>query len=345
MKSSRIFQAILAGALLAITNPTPGRADNGTVTPAPPGKLYQVGGHTMHLYATGAGRPGPTVVLEAGSGAFSIDWSLVQNAVAKYAPVCSYDWAGHAWSELGPRPRTMRQAAHDLHALLDRAGIRGPRVMVGHSLGGLLVRIFAAEFPNEVAGMVLVDSSMENSPLFLNGKMAGPWDDAEPRTIPPARERIMDDERALSAPEMDGYRKFREWAGAPKTEAPFDRLPEAIQKLRLWAMSLPQSNVTDFNAYRAEEYLLLFADRVRLGRPLGNKPLVVLTRKTGEAAHMEGQRKLLDLSSNSLFSVSECSIHEIQLAQPDLVVEAVRSVLESIRTGARLQPLRRGINQ
>jgi pimeloyl-ACP methyl ester carboxylesterase len=327
---------MLAVGLLSISDTTPVRAED-AVAPAPPGKLYEVGGHAMHLYATGLSRPGPSVVLEAGSGAFSIDWSLVQSEVAGFAPVCSYDRAGHAWSELGPRPRTMRQAARDLHALLQKAGIRGPRVMVGHSLGGLFVRVFAAQYPDEVAGVVLVDSSMEESPMFLNGKMVGSWDEAKPRTILSARESIRDDERVLSAPELQGYRQFREWAGAPKIEEPFDRLPEAIQKLRLWAMALPQSNVTDYNDYRAEEYLLLFADRVRLGHPLGNKPLVVLTRKTDEAAHMEGQRKLLDLSGNSAFAVSEYSIHEIQLAQPELVVRAVRAVIKSIETGGRVE--------
>ena len=105
--------------------------------PAPPplGKLVEVGGHKMHIYRTGDG--GPAVVLEAGAGAFSLDWSLVQTQVARFTTVCSYDRAGHAWSELGPRPRTRRQAVYDLHRLLLRAGIPGPYVLVGHSLGGM----------------------------------------------------------------------------------------------------------------------------------------------------------------------------------------------------------------
>ena len=127
MKTRTLFRSMLAVGLLSISDTTPVRAED-AVAPAPPGKLYEVGGHAMHLYATGLSRPGPSVVLEAGSGAFSIDWSLVQSEVAGFAPVCSYDRAGHAWSELGPRPRTMRQAARDLHALLQKAGIRGPRV-------------------------------------------------------------------------------------------------------------------------------------------------------------------------------------------------------------------------
>ena len=94
--------------------------------PPPLGKLYDVGGHNMHLYHRGKATGGPAVVLEAGSGAFSVDWYLVQQEVEKFATVCSYDRAGHAWSELGPRPRTKKQAVYDLHRLLATAGIRGP---------------------------------------------------------------------------------------------------------------------------------------------------------------------------------------------------------------------------
>jgi len=307
--------------------------------PPPLGKLYEVGGHKMHLYQIGNVGRGPVVLLEAGAGAFSLDWYLVQLEVAKFATVCSYDRAGHAWSELGPRPRTMKQAAYDLHRLLTTAGIHGPYIMVGHSLGGALVRVFATEYPNDVAGIVLVDPGNDNSPSFINGKMEGPFDKAKPRPIPPPRDQIRDDERALSKPEVDGYKQFREFAGPPKIEAPFDKLPELIQKLRLWAMSLPESNVTDYNSYSPEEGLLLFADRIRNEHPLENKPLVVLARKSDEKGVMEGKESFRNLSSNSAFAVSDFLIHEIQLAQPDLVVNAIRSVLESIKTGAKIRLL------
>ena len=318
-----------------------------TEPPPPPGRLYDVGGHKMHLYATGNGAGGPSVVLEAGAGAFSIDWYLVQQEVAKFATVCSYDRAGHAWSELGPRPRTMKQAVYDLHRLLVVAGMRGPYVMVGHSLGGALVRVFAAEYPKDVAGVVLVDAGVDNRPNFVNGKWEGPFDRAIPRQIPLPRDQIRDDERVLTQPELNGFKQFRDAFGPPKIESPFDKLPEPMQKLRLWAMSLPQSNVTDYNPYASEESLLLFAERIRVEHPLGNKPLVVLTRKSGdnrtteeqesEKRRIEGQKSFRDLSSNSAFAMSNFPVHEIQLAQPDLVVKAIRAVVESVKTGANLK--------
>jgi pimeloyl-ACP methyl ester carboxylesterase len=266
-----------------------------------------------------------------------LDWYLVQQEVAKLATVCSYDRAGHAWSELGPRPRTLRQAVYDLRRLLGKAGIPRPYVLVGHSLGATLVRVFAREYPNDVAGIVLVDSGIANNPDFINGKLVRPWDKVEPRQIPAPRDHIRDEERILSAPELEGYKKFREWLGAPKIEEPFDKLPRPIQNLRLWAMSLPESNVTDYNPYGAEESLLLFADCIRMEHPLGERPLVVLTRKSDDQERIEKQQKLRNLSSNSAFAMSDFPVHEIQLAQPDLVVDAVRAVLEAVKTGGKVK--------
>jgi pimeloyl-ACP methyl ester carboxylesterase len=267
--------------------------------------------------------------------------------VAKFARVCSYDRAGHAWSELGPRPRTMKQAVYDLHRLLDQASLKGPYVMVGHSAGGGLVRVFASQYPNDVAGMVLVDAGSDVMSSFINGKWVAPFEDAKARQIPPPRDQIHDDERILSKPEMDGYKQFRDIMGPIKIEKPFDNLPEAIQKLRLWAMALPESNVTDYNPFGAEEQFLLFADRIRFEHPLENRPLVVLTRKSSdnltpeqearEKQRMEAEENLQKLSSNSAFAVSDFPVHEIHLTQPDLVVRAIRSVIESVESGDQVK--------
>jgi pimeloyl-ACP methyl ester carboxylesterase len=261
--------------------------------------------------------------------------------VARFARVCSYDRAGHAWSELGPRPRTMKQAVYDLRRLLTKAGIPGPYVLVGHSMGAKLVRVFATEYPNDVAGLVLVDHGTGRSFLLKQGdkeaKLVGPWDDVQPRQIPAPRDQIRDDERVLSKPELDGFKQFRELIGTGKLEKPFDKLPEPIQKLRLWATSLPQSNVTDYDPYGAEEDFLLFADRIRMEHPHGNKPLVVLSRKSDDEPRLEELHKLLNLSGNSAFAMSDFPVHEIHLTQPDLVVRAIRAIIESVKTGAQVK--------
>lgn len=126
----------------------------------PPGRLVTVNGHQMHLHCGGEGEP--TVVLDAGLGGSSLDWSRVQPAVAKETRVCSYDRSGYGWSEPAVGPRTSAAIADELHRLLAAAGVPGPYVLVGHSFGGVNVRLFAARYPGQVAGLVLVDSSQAN---------------------------------------------------------------------------------------------------------------------------------------------------------------------------------------
>ena len=123
----------------------------------PPGELVDVGGHRLHINCVGEGSP--TVILESGLGAGSVDWANIQPEVADTTRVCAYDRAGTGWSEPGPGPGDPQQIAGELHTLLGNAGIDGPYVLVGHSFGGLYVRMYDDLYPNEVEGMVLVDSS------------------------------------------------------------------------------------------------------------------------------------------------------------------------------------------
>jgi pimeloyl-ACP methyl ester carboxylesterase len=122
-----------------------------------PGQLIDVGGHRLHLYCTGA--RGPTVVLEPGLGGASLDMTWIAAAVARDSRVCVYDRAGRGWSDAADGPQDAAQTTTDLHTLLDRAHIPGPYVLAGHSFGGLYVLSFAAQYPDQVAGMVLLDST------------------------------------------------------------------------------------------------------------------------------------------------------------------------------------------
>src|SRR5215475_16204790 len=139
----------------------------------PPGRLVDIGGWRLHLNCTGEARASqPTVILESGLGDFSVEWSLVQPGVAKFARVCSYDRAGDGWSELGPHPRTFRQIVYELHTLLDRAGVKPPLALVGHSYGGWLVRQYASTYPSDVVGMALVEAGADNPRRILpDGKL------------------------------------------------------------------------------------------------------------------------------------------------------------------------------
>jgi pimeloyl-ACP methyl ester carboxylesterase len=123
-----------------------------------PGEMVDVGEHHLHLNCLGQGSP--TVVLDAGWGYTSVEWSAwVQPEVAKHTRVCAYDRAGMGWSEPEPGPPNFTQTADELHALLQEADEEGPYVLVGHSLAGLYSRIYADRYPEEVAGIVLVDST------------------------------------------------------------------------------------------------------------------------------------------------------------------------------------------
>ena len=122
----------------------------------PPGQMVDVGGYSLHINCTGEGSP--TVVIESGWGDMSASWGWVQPEVAKTTRICTYDRAGMGWSEASPEPRTAREYAKELHTLLAKANESGPYVLVGHSMGGYTVIVYAHDYPAEVSGLVMIDT-------------------------------------------------------------------------------------------------------------------------------------------------------------------------------------------
>lgn len=120
-----------------------------------PGRRVDLGGYRLHLNCSGQGQP--LVVLDAGLGDAGLVWQTVQEQAAAYGRICWYDRAGYGWSDPGPKPRTYQKAAEELHTLLRNAGEQGPFVLVGHSAGANTVRLYAAAYPEEVAGLVLIE--------------------------------------------------------------------------------------------------------------------------------------------------------------------------------------------
>jgi pimeloyl-ACP methyl ester carboxylesterase len=319
--------------------------------PAPPGKLVEIGGRRLHINCEGKGEP--TVVMEAGAGDFSFDWGLVQPQVARFARVCSYDRAGYAWSDPGPTPRTMRQIAFELHTGLLKAGIKGPYILVGHSLGGAIVRTYVSQYPKEVAGMVLVDSVHEEGLIGITDRTTKQdkivrWRElSRGRQIPPIQTA------APNPTSSSNPQQARASSSAQtKVEAPFDKLPERSQRMRLWAKSQPNYNParsSELFDFFPEELDSLYSEREKSKNPLGAMPLIVMTSTVSEYGSADEQTKkrlsedrkrlqsdLLMLSSNSKQIVTEKSGHHIQLDEPGLVIDAIQQVVKASRTGSKL---------
>jgi len=165
--------AAAGASLAAFANGSPvidRRDDGDELPPYPaPGEKVPFGSGILHVLADGDRGRGPTVVLEGGAYGVSSTWAWVRAEVATYARVVSYDRAGLAWSDRRPGPRDGITIARELRRLLDETNERGPFVLIGHSLGGLFVRIFAHLFPEDVAGMVLLDGAHPDQFHFTGG--------------------------------------------------------------------------------------------------------------------------------------------------------------------------------
>jgi pimeloyl-ACP methyl ester carboxylesterase len=124
----------------------------------PPGALVNVNGYMMHIYCVGGGSP--TVILDSANMGTVSNWAWIQPEVAKVTRVCAYDRADLGWSDLSPQPNDTKQNAQALHALMSNANVTGPYILVGHSFGGLYVRMYADMYPDEVAGMVFIEGTL-----------------------------------------------------------------------------------------------------------------------------------------------------------------------------------------
>lgn len=280
-----------------------------------PGRLVDIGEYRLKLNCTGAGTP--AVMLESGLGDVSIEWQPVQAEVAKFARVCSYDRAGYGGSDAGPMPRTSARIAEELHALLTNAGERPPYVLVGHSFGGYNVRVFHGRFPNEVAGMVLVDAVQED----------------EYEVLPPVWNRV----GAALEIRFEGQARW-----APVVAG------LGVGRLQLRARGQDEDSYlylqSKYLRARASELreMRVSAEQARASGGLGDKPLIVVTAGN-EPTGMAGlsrqdldeyqriwagdlQLRLAHLSSRGKQEIVDGSGHNIPAERPQAIVNAIREV-------------------
>lgn len=272
----------------------------------PPGQMVDVGGYRLHINCTGEGSP--TVVIESGWGDSSASWGWVQPEVAKTTRVCTYDRAGMGWSESSPQPRMAREYAKELHTLLAKANEPGPYVLVGHSMGGFTVRVYAHDYPDEVAGLVLIDA--QDLPAA---------DSAMPKPAPKPG--------GTSLPSLLARIGLVRLLGGP-LGAIQDLPPEEKQAYRAFAVTTRSvQTFTDEGRGMSEG-----GAQARVVNTLGALPLIVLSRgKDQDAKHTAAQTDLLQLSTDSQQLFAEQSGHSIMIEQPDAAVAAIVKMVELVR--------------
>ena len=282
-----------------------------------PGRLVDVGGHRLHLSCTGSGSP--TVVLEPGLGGASPDLAWIAPVVARDTRVCVYDRAGRGWSEPTDGPQDGAQVAADLHTLLDRAGVPGPYVLAGHSFGGLYVLSFAAQFPDQVAGLVLLDST-------------APKPGPAPQPSPGGRPGTVVDRVGAVLPALAHLGAGRLLALGSYSTLP----PRARAEARAGASTARHlaSQVREF---------LAGSSSVRQAASLTDldgKPLIVLTADTGhDDAWRAAQAQLATLSSNREHRAARDTTHESLVydqADSAAASRAVHDVVLAVRSSRPL---------
>lgn len=292
-----------------------------------PGQLIDIGGYRLHLYCMGEPKDGSaTVVLEQGLGGTSPAWALIQPEVAKETRVCAYDRAGLGWSDPAPKgtPRDGKEVASELHTLLQKANISGPYVVVGHSSGGLYALAFAHQYSDEVAGLVLLDSSHPDQ-----------WKTSAGQDIYKSNARIYSVTSTLA---RLGLLRLR------AKSQPALGLPD-LQNQELLAFG---SATQDWDAQVREFFATMDLDKeVRHAGSLGNLPLFVLTATDhGGPADMEQtwqglQNSLAQLSTNSVHKVLNGARHESLWADPKYAGESVAAILKVVESAQHGTPLQK----
>ena len=297
-----------------------------------------IGGYELHKNCTGRGSP--TVIVDAGNGDFSLSWVKIQSELAKFTRICTYDRAGYGWSDPSPEQRTAKVMAEELHTLLSNAGVEPPHVLVGHSLGGYTVRMYADLYPSEVAGMILVDAGHED----------------QLKKFPPEFEKLEQQTVSYFAggcllARFGILRLMGGSSGGLDSAPPYVlKLPKDIQLEYMAMLSHPSYFATAVNERRL---LPETTDQVRATKKLGDLPLIVLTAETtvdpetlqaigmptdfdASGIHQiwyELQAELAALSTRGEQIIVGNSTHAIHIDQPQVVIESIKKVVEMILKG------------
>ncbi|AOZ94408.1 alpha/beta fold hydrolase [Paenibacillus crassostreae] len=276
----------------------------------PIGQMVQLDQHLIHANVTGQGKP--TIILESGMGGCSLDWCQVQSELAEMATVISYDRAGFGWSTPSPTSPTCQQYVDDLHLLLTKIDRKPPFLLVGHSYGGMIMRLFAVTYPEEVIGLVLVDSTHENRYLHNPNNQA----------------RRQQHKQYLKTIRLGYLLSPIAIPRLLKMHIGSKRLPIDMQKK---VQALGYRTTAYKSAY--SEYLHTKESSVQLeqAQPLRNDlPVIVLSAGKQPEDWKKSQEDLLHLTEITQHIIVEDSWHSIQNHRPDVVINSVKYLLNKI---------------
>lgn len=272
----------------------------------PPGRYVSVDTHRLHYFCVGEGQP--TVVIDGGIGSAAVEWRAIQTALSGRTRVCSYDRAGYGWSDPGPAPRSTSRVVAEMREMLKQADIPPPYVLVGHSFGGFNVRYLAANFPDDVVGLLLLESShpaaaMPRDKKGVAGRNPFPAQTAQ-------KERTESDDFVVA-----GYLNSRRKA----IFAQMDEISSFARSAREVEMSPALTDIP----------LTVVARDPALGFP----------DPADEASWQQGQRELAALNARGRFVTAEGSGHEIHADRPDVVVAEISALLDLLAVpGAQESP-------
>ena len=290
--------------------------ENDKRTYVAPGQRVEVDGHQMHILCTGEGSP--TIILEAAGGHFSTTWALVQPQVAQSTRVCAYDRAGYGWSEPRSEARDAKQIATELHNLLTAAEIKPPFVMVGHSVGGIYIREYNAQYPGEVLGMVLVNSTHPDN-----------W----------TRQGESIETLQMMASVSAGLARIglmRMFIAAQNFGLPAENNA---------ALKANMSTSQYWDTQHADtESMFTSLEQVSSSGDLGDMPLAVLAavdypEGKGRDTELALQKELAALSTNSIYQLIDGAHHITLVTDPvyaSLVGDAILQVVEAVRISVPL---------